>query len=464
MEPNYKFSKRPAYLHAAFLTLLTFCTALLSVAHTDKANACTADAKFMYTLTDQTVSFINLSTGANKYVWYFGDGETSTDFEPVHLYSSPNRYSVTLWAYDSTISGCNDSAQNYSILIPGCMISANFQFKVEDSTVTFVNQSYNFLGTSNAYEWHFGDGSSDYGSDPVHKYAGTGPYDIMYVFSDTGFYGCSDTVRRTFSLDDCDVVADFTYTVIGTHKVKITNTSVNANDYSLPFDSNGEYIIDFGRPGTFRVTLYARNSWCVTKDSAIKEVDIFFPGCYANARFSFGTDSNSTFAGILYDYSVHRPGASYMWFFGDGDSSSSETPTHVYPGPGSYSLCLRITDSTCISMFCDTITYDSSGNMMATVPFSLEVIDAVLSVKEVQSAAQKISVFPNPGNGLLTVTNTNYAIREIQVYDLQGKLMLTESFNDLKVALDISKYTNGVYMLIIHDEAGKTQVVRVIKS
>ena len=35
-----------------------------------------------------TVNFTNLSTNANSYEWIFGDGGTSTQFAPTHLYTS----------------------------------------------------------------------------------------------------------------------------------------------------------------------------------------------------------------------------------------------------------------------------------------------------------------------------------------------------------------------------------------
>jgi gliding motility-associated-like protein len=53
------------------------------------------------------VSFTNLSSGASRYVWNFGDGQTSTDKDPVHEYDATENYNVTLYAYNS--GGCVDS-------------------------------------------------------------------------------------------------------------------------------------------------------------------------------------------------------------------------------------------------------------------------------------------------------------------------------------------------------------------
>jgi PKD repeat protein len=44
------------------------------------------------------VNFTNLTTGATNYTWTFGDGNTSTDFNPTNLYLNAGKYSVTLTA------------------------------------------------------------------------------------------------------------------------------------------------------------------------------------------------------------------------------------------------------------------------------------------------------------------------------------------------------------------------------
>lgn len=53
------------------------------------------------------VTFTNLSQNANAYHWDFGDGNTSTEFEPIHYYQTPGTYTVTLTALDTL--GCYDA-------------------------------------------------------------------------------------------------------------------------------------------------------------------------------------------------------------------------------------------------------------------------------------------------------------------------------------------------------------------
>lgn len=48
--------------------------------------------------------FNNTTTGANTYLWYFGDGDSSNLFAPSHVYQDTGNFTVTLIASDST--GC----------------------------------------------------------------------------------------------------------------------------------------------------------------------------------------------------------------------------------------------------------------------------------------------------------------------------------------------------------------------
>jgi gliding motility-associated-like protein len=50
---------------------------------------------------EELVNFINLSSGANAYLWNFGDADTSRQFEPTHIYAKKGTYNVTLKAFNT---------------------------------------------------------------------------------------------------------------------------------------------------------------------------------------------------------------------------------------------------------------------------------------------------------------------------------------------------------------------------
>ena len=59
-------------------------------------------ASFTYTAVGLTVTFTNTSTGGASYSWNFGDGGTSTEANPTHVYTSAGVYNVTL----TVTNGC----------------------------------------------------------------------------------------------------------------------------------------------------------------------------------------------------------------------------------------------------------------------------------------------------------------------------------------------------------------------
>ena len=52
-----------------------------------------------------TVQFINESTGASSYLWDFGDGNQSTEVNPLHTYLTGGDYDITLTAINGN---CTD--------------------------------------------------------------------------------------------------------------------------------------------------------------------------------------------------------------------------------------------------------------------------------------------------------------------------------------------------------------------
>ncbi|MFH0893367.1 MAG: PKD domain-containing protein [Bacteroidota bacterium] len=66
------------------------------------------------TLEDPEIIFFNGSTGATSYQWSFGDGSTSTLFEPSHAYTAAGSYTIVLTVNNN--AGCADSTQGVIII------------------------------------------------------------------------------------------------------------------------------------------------------------------------------------------------------------------------------------------------------------------------------------------------------------------------------------------------------------
>ncbi|GAB5539075.1 MAG: hypothetical protein Salg2KO_11780 [Salibacteraceae bacterium] len=73
---------------------------------------------------NDSIAFTNSSFGGSLYLWDFGDGITSDEFEPMHAYSNPGNYTVTLIIYDSVSCIFADTDYIEVSVIPGPIASA----------------------------------------------------------------------------------------------------------------------------------------------------------------------------------------------------------------------------------------------------------------------------------------------------------------------------------------------------
>ncbi len=91
------------------------------------------NANFIYTIDVLTVTFQNLSSGADSYEWNFGDGNTSTEANPVHTYADGGDYTVSLKAVNE--GGSNTFSDDFTLTKPGAIIDGNFDDWAEYSAI-----------------------------------------------------------------------------------------------------------------------------------------------------------------------------------------------------------------------------------------------------------------------------------------------------------------------------------------
>ncbi|XRO75743.1 PKD domain-containing protein [Methanocaldococcus sp. 28A] len=121
-----------------------------------------------------------------KWLWNFGDGSTSNEQNPTHVYSKEGTYTVTLTVWNQL----GISAQKSKIIIIGNTNYppiAKFNFTVNGLNVTFdASSSYDIDGEIVEYIWDFGDGSSITTTNPItsHKYAKSGIYTVKLTVVD----------------------------------------------------------------------------------------------------------------------------------------------------------------------------------------------------------------------------------------------------------------------------------------
>lgn len=135
-------------------------------------------------------NFINNSLGGLDFIWDFGDGTTSTDATPVHLYPNPGTYTIKLYAYDST--SCNKVDSTVKVVKVSSKPVAAFTYlpiaPQENVFTEFTNQSTGAVG----YVWNFGDGDTSNLVNPRHIFPATGTYNVCLTAINAD--GCTDTV------------------------------------------------------------------------------------------------------------------------------------------------------------------------------------------------------------------------------------------------------------------------------
>ncbi len=130
-----------------------------------------------------TAEFKNISQGGTEWIWEFGDGGTSTDFEPTHTYTAVGTYNVRLIAIDTSTCNKRDTSAFFAITVFP-IPTANFTWTpnppIENTITRFTNLS---IG-ANRYLWDFGDGESSTAVNPSHLYNATGVYKAtLYAFN-----------------------------------------------------------------------------------------------------------------------------------------------------------------------------------------------------------------------------------------------------------------------------------------
>lgn len=162
--------------------------------------------------------FIDQSTAETTiyYNWDFGDGGTSTDQNPTHLYPNVGNYPVTLSI--RTLNGCVDTLT----LLQGDLVNVRpkptSSFTVTpdytdicNSSIQFIDQS---IGGADWFYWY--DDTTLYSTgaqSPYHTYVTPGnhyPYQIV-----TNEFGCEDTSSSQLFIEPFTVFAPNTFTPDG---------------------------------------------------------------------------------------------------------------------------------------------------------------------------------------------------------------------------------------------------------
>lgn len=148
-----------------------------------------------------TTIFTNTSTPTTGSItgawWSFGDGTTSTQFNPHHVFATLNSsFNVTLAVI--TNFGCVDTVTQVvnTHPLPQFNYGPQAMSGCEDFTAVFTDNSTVAGGTIVNWLWNFGDGNLTFTPNPTHVYDDPGNYYVSLTL--TTSYGCVMTDTMSF--------------------------------------------------------------------------------------------------------------------------------------------------------------------------------------------------------------------------------------------------------------------------
>lgn len=127
----------------------------------------------------------------HTWLWNFGDGTTSQLPNPLHLYTQPGTYSVTLSV--TTGNGCTNNNASTPMIV-NAYPTPVAAFGINSGT---LNLPYDLLVCTNQstgavnYHWNFGDGNTSTSVNPQYMYNSIGNFNIQLIAMNQ--FGCADT-------------------------------------------------------------------------------------------------------------------------------------------------------------------------------------------------------------------------------------------------------------------------------
>lgn len=299
-------------------------------------NVCLSDSASFYNTTFYTGTPTDLS-----YIWAFGDASSDTTVNPVHLYSSPGNFNVTLTV--NTITGCSAGKTQLITIYPMPVANFNSDNVCHENNMIFVSTSSVSTG-SLTYNWDFGDAGSSQFQNPIHLYPVAGNYDVTLIATTNN--NCTDTMTKQVTVYPLPYV-DYLNTPVcdGQPSSFSEQTSISSgNVISFFWDfgdgsssSSSVATHQYSTPGSYNVKLMATSDYGCAHDTvkAVIVTPVPTPN-FSVINACLNSPNQFTNSSTILDASP----MTYEWFFGDGGTSSLTSPGYIYASSGLFQVML----------------------------------------------------------------------------------------------------------------------------
>ncbi|NII26543.1 PKD domain-containing protein [Pseudoflavitalea sp. X16] len=299
------------------------------------------------------VTFADRSINAESISWDFGDGNTSTNVNPVHFYTYPGEYWPKMIV--TSKGGCIDVLQDKKITIKGP--TGTFNYGNVDGCAPV---SVEFTGVTNdavKFIWDFNDGAIATTTVPKvdYTYSRPGSYLPRMILEDV--QGCQVPIIGPDVIDVYGLVANFSMDktiVCDRGFVQFTDQSVSNDvitNYFWKFGdgstgSGQQFSKEYTAPGDYMVQLEV-----TTQHNCKHTVDATVPIQVIPApkpNISSATEACVP-ADILFQGQLQIPNPyplTWAWSFNNGQTANVQNPSPVsYEKDGRYQVSLAVTNS-----------------------------------------------------------------------------------------------------------------------
>ncbi|NVO02169.1 MAG: PKD domain-containing protein [Bacteroidetes bacterium] len=377
------------------------------------------------TFTDYSSASPNSIT---NWFWEFGDGTSSTNSNPTHVYTHDGIFNASLTS--TSDAGCSKKITKQVLVLS--LPIANFSpiNACSGAPVNFLDKSICNFGNVTNWQWNFDDLSSGTQNttilqNPTHTFNSPGTYHVMLIVKNKGL--CPDTIIRTITVKGAPNV-DFNYTstcegnpvyftdiTFTPPYAAITEWNWDFGDGNYSSLANPNHNFDTANIYSVKLELKSINGCIVSKTKPVEVSAIPFPDFTVNdlcqntlyQLFDGSTVENSTIV-------------DWNWNFGNGVTSSQQNPLITYNSIGEFNVQLSVKSAaSCIaSTIKNIVVYPAP---IAEYSYTPDYGVAPLLVEFTNLTNQTNYFLWNFGDGSSTVSleNPNHTFTENGVYEVQ---------------------------------------------
>ncbi|MGB6036561.1 MAG: PKD domain-containing protein, partial [Cryomorphaceae bacterium] len=309
------------------------------------------------------IAFSNFSIG-DTFEWDFGDGTTSTEFEPVHIYQEPGTYTVSMIASDSLSCNLADTVSlNIDIFAPEDF-QPTFETSIDCETgeVTLFNTTggNDFLD----FFWIINGDTLYTTYNASHQFANLDLNNTVALYAVDEGCEIDETVTQEIT-NLADVVAEIgnTFDTECGLSIELLNTSSNGTQFNWDF-GDGQTSPAFSPThvyddfGTYTITLTAINpSTCNGEDQTSIDIEFIEP---PDIDGTMTLNQTGVCGELILEGQLDNTAgmSSFTWFVAGDEAGTDASFVFDADFPGLYTVEAEIVPVGCNNAFTisDTIT------------------------------------------------------------------------------------------------------------